>query len=384
MILEDLKIKRDESFSVSQQIVDYFQENIKSNRLKPGQKLPKVSELAKRAGIGNHTLNDAMTILKNAGFIRTIPGKGTFVSEFVGVPADYKPLKTGNIAVISTFSSDRFGFKVSHPQTVDAINASCWKLNMRAYLISPYIDLADSRQVIEELQSGGFEGAIWLYPKQEAWQVIEQVHKENIHIVTATHYGNNYDIPSVQGNGAATNAIICDYMVGEGVEKILLFWGGNTRVDNVERIISATGHIGSVAGFSAVLYTKGLIDSVQIENVAYGDIDDVHKLLREKVQNSPVKTGLIIPNNELFYSYFVEHPDEFREIFANSCLIIGTSERQNNLLSPLYDVLPFKTLIAPFQTIGKSVVQKLVNLIEGKFENNVTIVPDIFRDFEEL
>jgi GntR family transcriptional regulator len=382
MILEDLEIKRDDSFSVSRQIADYFQENIRSNRLKPGQKLPKASELAKKVGVGNHTLNDAINILKTNGFIRTIPGKGTFVSETVELTEDSPALQTGNIAIISTFNKDSFGYQVSHPQTVDAIFASCWDLKLRAYVVSPHIDICDPRQLGAELKSGGFAGAIWLYPQQEAWPVIEQLRSDGINIVATTHYGNNYDIPAVQGNEAAAGAVVCDHMIEEGVEKIFLFWGGKSDADNAEKVITSTGHIGLKAGFSAVLHTKGLTEAVEIEDVVYSNVDHMHELLKKKIRNSPLKCGLIIPNNELFSSYFIENPDEFREIFADSCLVIGTSERQNNLLAPLEKVLPFKTLIAPFNAIGKSAVHKLTNIVEGKFENNVTMVPDIFGDFK--
>lgn len=384
MILADLKIKRDDSFPVSRQIADYFEENIKSNRLKPGQKLPKASELAKDVGVGNHTLKDAMAILKEMGLVRTIPGKGTFVqacSPNKSAPQESKK-KAKNIAVFTTFKQDNSSPKTSHPQTVDSILSSLWELGSRGYLVSPYVNLDNYDEVDAELKSGGFDGAIWLYPQDSHWQVIQKLRDDGVKIVAATHYGNNYDIPAVQGNEAASGAIVCDYMIEQGVEKIFIFWDSTSSDLESQKAITTTGHIGFRIGFTIVLQTKGLADSVEIEDITFGDESDMYKLLKQNIQNSSVKTGVMTAINELFYSHFVENPEDFQAIFANCCLVIGTSEIQNNVLEPLRKVGEFKTLLSPLQSIGKSSVNKLMNILDGKYENNVTMVPDIFGDFK--
>lgn len=383
MILEDLELKRDDSFTVSQQIADYLQANIRNSRLKPGQKLPKASEIAKRVGVGNHTLKDAMNILKNMGLVRTIPGKGTFIASTPVKTEETEALASSkNIAIFSTFKQGETSLKTSHPQTVDSILASLWEFNSRGYLVSPYINLESYDEVASELKTGNFDGAIWLYPQDSHWGVIEKLHKEGIKIVVATHYGNNYEIPSVQGNGAVSGALICDYMISQGVSQIFVFWNKIQSDLESNNAITTTGHIGFRVGFTIVLQTKGLADSIEVEDVVFVDEEDMYRFFKERIQNSPVKTGVMAPINELFYSYFVDNPDDFKSVFANCSLVIGTSEVQNNLLEPLTKIGNFKVLLSPLQSIGKSSVQKLMNAIEGKFENNATMVPDIFRDFK--
>jgi DNA-binding transcriptional regulator YhcF (GntR family) len=383
MILEDLKIKRDESFSVSQQIVDYFQENIRSNRFKAGQKLPKASELARDAGVGNHTLKDAMSILKEMGLVRTIPGKGTFVVYSVD-DADLSQgaVKARNVAVFSTFKQNCSAPKTSHPQTVDSILSALWEIGSRGYLVSPYVNLDNYDEVAGELKSGGFDGAIWLYPQDSHWQVIEKLREDGTNIVATTHYGNNYDIPAVQGNGAVSAAMICDYMVSNGVKKIFVFWNTISPDFESNKAITTTGHIGFRIGFTIVLQTRGLVDSVEVKDVVFRDEADMYKFFKDNIQDSPVKTGVMAPINELFYSHFVNNPQDFQAVFANCRLVIGTSEVQNNLLEPLSKIGEFKTLLSPLQSIGKSSVHKLMNILDGKFENNATMVPDIFGDFK--
>ena len=380
-VLENLELKRNSSIPVSQQLADYIQTNIENKRLEPGQQLPKTADIVKKVGVGNHTLKEALKILKDMGLIRTIPGKGTFVSDPLSLQEEKPEVTSRNIAIFSIFSKIRSSFKTAHPQTVDSMLTTLWSLKSRGYMVSPHINLNDYKEVSTELKSGGFDGAIWLYPQESHWPVLKKLFQKGARIVAATHYGNNYEIPSVQTDGAATCAIICDHMLSCGVEKIFIFWEAVSNNVDVDDIIISRGYWGTMMGFSVMLQARGLTNTVQIEKFLFTDEDSLYRLFVEKVKKSPVKTGVVVSNNKLFHSYFLEKPKDFIDIFSNSCLVIGTSEDQNNLLAPLSKISHFKTLISPIQTIGKSSVYKLMNIIEERFENNVTMVPEVFRDF---
>lgn len=57
---------------------------ITSGKLKPGDKLPTVRELAIQLDINYHTVNKVYHDLENSGLIEVHVGRGTFVSERVG------------------------------------------------------------------------------------------------------------------------------------------------------------------------------------------------------------------------------------------------------------------------------------------------------------
>ncbi len=66
------------------QIVGGFQDQIRAGVLERGERLPSVRELAFQLTINPNTIQRAYRELENAGWIASVPGKGSFVC---GVPA---------------------------------------------------------------------------------------------------------------------------------------------------------------------------------------------------------------------------------------------------------------------------------------------------------
>ena len=63
------------------QIFTQIKNQIVSGRLPEGEALPSIRSLAKDLGISVITTKRAYDELENAGFIYTLPGKGSFVSQ---------------------------------------------------------------------------------------------------------------------------------------------------------------------------------------------------------------------------------------------------------------------------------------------------------------
>ncbi|MBU5484779.1 GntR family transcriptional regulator [Clostridium sp. MSJ-11] len=63
------------------QIMDYIKENIISGKIKPGDKLPSVREMASALKVNPNTLQRAYQELEREGITYTQRGMGTFVKE---------------------------------------------------------------------------------------------------------------------------------------------------------------------------------------------------------------------------------------------------------------------------------------------------------------
>ncbi|WP_315116324.1 GntR family transcriptional regulator [uncultured Clostridium sp.] len=63
------------------QIMDYVKENIISGKMKPGDKLPSVREMASMLRVNPNTLQRAYQELEREGVTYTQRGMGTFVKE---------------------------------------------------------------------------------------------------------------------------------------------------------------------------------------------------------------------------------------------------------------------------------------------------------------
>lgn len=64
-----------------QQIKDNIRQLVVSRAIREHEKLPSVREMASILAINPNTIQRAYRELENEGYIYTIPGKGTFVSE---------------------------------------------------------------------------------------------------------------------------------------------------------------------------------------------------------------------------------------------------------------------------------------------------------------
>lgn len=62
-------------------IADTIEQDIKSARYKPGQRIPTEFELAERFGVHRNTIRRAMTVLRERDLLRIEQGRGTFVKE---------------------------------------------------------------------------------------------------------------------------------------------------------------------------------------------------------------------------------------------------------------------------------------------------------------
>ena len=66
------------------QILEGFQEQIRSGVLREGDKLPSVRELATQLTINPNTIQRAYRELEAGGWIASVPGKGSFVCSVPG------------------------------------------------------------------------------------------------------------------------------------------------------------------------------------------------------------------------------------------------------------------------------------------------------------
>lgn len=66
-----------------EQIAQALREDIAAGRFQPGQRLPNETELAAQFEVHRHTLRQAVRSLVEAGYVRVVHGRGTFVRELV-------------------------------------------------------------------------------------------------------------------------------------------------------------------------------------------------------------------------------------------------------------------------------------------------------------
>ena len=77
------RMKLTDSKNLKASFADMMKSKIISGELKPGDRLPSERELAAQTGISRGSVNQGILDLERMGFVRIVPRKGTFVSEYV-------------------------------------------------------------------------------------------------------------------------------------------------------------------------------------------------------------------------------------------------------------------------------------------------------------
>lgn len=79
-MLETFAVDKYDTNSVGEQIAIYISKKINTKEISPGRRLPTVREMTKVLNVGNHTVQQALDILRENGLVKTT-NKGTFITK---------------------------------------------------------------------------------------------------------------------------------------------------------------------------------------------------------------------------------------------------------------------------------------------------------------
>lgn len=100
----DLKSRK----SIYEQVVDNIKELIIAGVLSPEQKLPSVRDLSKTLTVNPNTVQKAYRELEYQGFIYTVAGLGTFVSQTVSRLPDEQKVRELRASILTAMKELRF------------------------------------------------------------------------------------------------------------------------------------------------------------------------------------------------------------------------------------------------------------------------------------
>lgn len=78
---DGIEIDRESPVPPSHQLAAYLRDQIKSGKIKPGRRIPSLTEIEQASGLGRDAIQKATRKLKAEGLIEHVPGMGLFVVE---------------------------------------------------------------------------------------------------------------------------------------------------------------------------------------------------------------------------------------------------------------------------------------------------------------
>jgi GntR family transcriptional regulator, transcriptional repressor for pyruvate dehydrogenase complex len=83
-----MKVSKVRQKTIVEQVMDQIKDLIASGQLKPHDKIPTETELARMFGIGRSSVREAIKIFQYLGILEASPRKGTFVCDYTNVSTE--------------------------------------------------------------------------------------------------------------------------------------------------------------------------------------------------------------------------------------------------------------------------------------------------------
>jgi DNA-binding transcriptional regulator YhcF (GntR family) len=367
--------------SPSTLIVEHIKSQIGNQKIRPGEKLPPIRELGKIFGVGNYSVRQAFTMLSKEGVIGTVRGLGTFVSDpkAANAASNGHANKTRAFCVASAFHCEDMQIELQHPITLSSMLDECKALNIKGRLLSPNINILSVDEIIEEMEDRCFDGIIWLYPTSEHWPVIDALYKSNKPIAVTCHSQYPVDVPAVQGNEVGAGQKIGRCLEKEGFNKIIILSYEENTGGNISDVRSGL-HVGMKIGLLDAYEQAGKA-APELKFIKHSH-DNYPEKLEESCKLLDKTTSLIIANTKELRAYIQKDIENVSALLKGHKLIISTSQGDYHKLDELAEKIEFSVLVYPYEKIGRAVIHKLNNGLDGKFEDTITLVNGIFEKFD--
>ena len=385
-MLNELKIDRKSSKPISQQIALFVRRKIKSNELKPGDRLPSNQELRETLSVGTSTIRDAIADLEKDGLVSSRPRVGTVVNGVTSAEAsDFGSYngntKTKHIAVLGVFqhlNGEEYRFK---SETAEGIMRQCQKLGASATMLPENFVKKEKAQALQQLQSMGCDGLIWSGTTAD-FEIMDYLNANGIPVVGARRQHITDGRPYVESDYDGAGCDAGHYFYACGCDQIDIF--SHFALDCGYDEATANGYPlgvkhGVVRAFE-MQGSKGLINY----HVNMSEGPETSRALLDKIKTVPISNGLLFTNGYQLLGLLQEYGGQVRELLKDRKIVTISNKTINLRLEHVIDGIDLMVLVDPYQEIGKLMVAKLIGMIDGYYsEGTTTLVNTKLMSFKE-
>lgn len=218
----------------------------------PEEKLPSEGELRQRFGVSAITIKKAFTMLAEQGYVRRVPGKGTFVKR-VGSPEPAAPVQTPHhrprlIGMVLEHVASPYGLDMLY--RIDRLlSEKGYKLCVRY----SYADRARETEEIEFLLSLGVQGLILMPCHGPHYNTsILRLIIDEFPVVLIDKKLEGIAVPSVRTDNVRATADLVAHLHACGCRKIGVFSldvsGATSLVERIEGVHTACEALGVAEG----------------------------------------------------------------------------------------------------------------------------------------
>lgn len=212
-----------------QKVHDSILNGIRDGDFEEGKKIPDDKELCEQYGVSMITLNKALCLLAEEGYVKRIPGNGTFVNKWI--KAEKKVAKNEKmIGVILEHISSPFGLEMMYQMDLFAMRAG-----YRILVRFSYGEREQETKEINFLLSLGVEGLIIMPSHGKHYnQAILRLCLNGFPVVLVDKKMKGIPVPSVRTDNRAAAATLVRALAEEGNRRIAFISTDDQKADSVK------------------------------------------------------------------------------------------------------------------------------------------------------
>jgi DNA-binding LacI/PurR family transcriptional regulator len=357
-------------------IIDFVKSQITAQHYVPDMKLPTEAELAAEFGTSRNTVVKAFDVLKNEGYIFSIQGKGSFVSQGVN---NANNSKTNIISLILPFSEDNFN-RIDEFNVVRGIQSFLRSVGYGLMIHYSNDDPGEESQLIDKCREDGISGVI-VYPStvHNNLSFMYEIILDKYPMVFIDR--NNRDLPivSVQSDNTKGGFIATEHLLQCGYEDI--YYVSDVRVDLVSSVRDRYfGYCKALKQANKKISKHWLIDGYAMKEMKYEPVSYEQDprmfmdIVSKMVECSGDKRIGVFADNDLAAYSLIRACLESGHLVGEKIGVVGF----NNAHIATRSIIPITTIKQDFFKIGEMSARTLLNIVN----NNTKVNGDIYLDVQ--
>lgn len=330
-----------------QALINYIQEQIASNQLCPGDKLPSENVLSERFGISRQTVRKAIGMLEEDGIVRRIKGSGTYLSYDRRENLEQR----NSIAVVTTYVESYI-----FPKTIQGIEKVLFDSGYSVQISFTNNTLEREKSILEDLLSRDdvagviVEGTKSGLPNPNI-PLYRRLLAKKVPVLFINTYYPELDVPHVSLDDVAAAKKAVQYLIAHGHRDI----GAILKLDDGQGRQRYLGYL-------SAMYEAGL--SVTDSRMVWIDTDESKQLAycTDKILNRVEScTALLCYNDQIAFQLIrILNQKGIRVPEDVSIISIDDSDLA------LHSEVPITSLPHPKEKLGEKAAEVLLQMINGK------------------
>lgn len=342
------------------EIVNWINEQIREDKILPGQKLYSENELSKMFGLSRQTVRHAISVLEQAGVVNRVQGSGTYISD----RRTGKMENCNRIALIMTYV-DGYIF----PRTIRKMENVLFEHGYSVQIAFTNNRIERERIILEDILKRDEVAGIIAEPTKSGipnpdLDLYQKILKKKIPLLFINGFYEKLHAPHVSMNDRCAGKAATKLLIDKGHRKI----AGMFKLDDIQ------GH-NRYSGFMEAINEAGLV--CRDHNVIWFDTEDIENLeqLKSKImQRIQGCTALVVYNDEVAY--------ELVHLFKNIGLrvpedlsIVSIDDSELAVLGEVnLSSVPY-----PMERLGEKAAKNMLQMIQnpafdGNYEFDVAVV----------